>query len=255
VELFAPEIRKGFETGMTINPLAQKTRVDTVARGSPAAKSGLKPGDTIATLGGRPIGGPVDWMAQLLEHNTGDELKLGVKSQNRKWETVLKLAPHKTPKTVDLKDPSPGLHFKLCLGNFIKAPDFGKEKIVKWGVARKLDVLAMAEPNNDNFAISLEGFLKIPSDGIYRIILNSDDGSRFFISGKATIDNDGPHPAQDVGSLLRLSKGFIPIRIDYFEATGESSLDLFIQEGSGKRQPADKFFFHEPEPKPNESPK
>jgi S1-C subfamily serine protease len=255
VELFAPEIRKGFETGITIDPLSPKTKINTVTKGSSAAKAGLKPGETIITLDGRPIGGPVDWMAQLLKHKPGDELKLEAKSGHRKRETVLKLAPYKEPVVVVLKDPKPGLHFKLCLGNFVKVPDFETEKVVKWGIARKLDILAMAEPKNDNFAIQLEGYLKIPKDGIYRLILNSDDGSRLYIGKESMIDNDGPHPAQDVGRLLRLRKGFLPVRIDYFEATGDASLGVFIQNGPGERESADKLFFHESESKPNEAPK
>jgi hypothetical protein len=255
VELFAPEIRKGFETGITIDPLSPKTKINTVTKGSSAAKAGLKPGETIITLDGRPIGGPVDWMAQLLKHKPGDELKLGAKSGHRKRETVLKLAPYNEPEVVVLKNPKPGLHFKLCLGNFVKVPDFEKEKIVKWGIARRLDILAMAEPKNDNFAIQLEGYLKIPKDGIYRLILNSDDGSRLYIGQESMIDNDGPHPAQDVGRLLRLRKGFLPVRIDYFEATGDASLGVFIQNGPGERESADKLFFHESESKSNEAPK
>ena len=255
IELFAPEIRKGFNTGITIDPLSEKTSIDTVAKGSPAAKAGLRPGDTIITLGGRPVGGPVDWMAQLLKHKPGDKLKLGTRSGARKRETILRLAPYNAPEVVDLEAPKPGLHFKLCLGSFIKVPDFGKEKIVKWGIARKLDIMAMAEPKTDNFSIQLEGFLKIPRDGIYRLILNSDDGSRLYIGKESIIDNDGPHPAQDVGRLLRLRKGFLPVRIDYFEATGDESLGLFIEDGAGKRESAENLFFHQSEAKPNEAKK
>ena len=115
--------------------------------------------------------------------------------------------------------------------------------------------MAMAKPKNDNFSIQLEGFLKIPRDGIYRLILNSDDGSRLYIGKESIIDNDGPHPAQDVGRLLRLRKGFLPVRIDYFEATGDESLGLFIEDGAGKRESAENLFFHQSEPKPNEAKK
>ena len=87
----------------------------------------------------------------------------------------------------------------------------------------------MGKPRKDNFAVQLEGYIKIPKDGIYRLILNSDDGSRLNLAGKNVIDNDGPHPAQDMSRMLRLSKGFIPIQIDYFEATGDSALSLYIE--------------------------
>jgi hexosaminidase len=120
-----------------------------------------------------------------------------------------------------------------------------KQKVIKKGVARALDVLAMGAPKTDGFAIKLEGALKIPKDGVYRLILNSDDGSVLRTGKDVLVDNDGPHPAQDVGTLLRLKKGFLPIRIDYFEATGDAELNLFIENSSGQRSDAAPLFFHE----------
>ena len=63
-------------------------------------------------------------------------------------------------------------------------------------------------------------------------------------ANQVVIDNDGPHPAQDVGRLFRFSKGYLPIRINYFEATGDAELSFFIEDGSGKRSPAAPLFFH-----------
>ena len=37
--------------------------------------------------------------------------------------------------------------------------------------------------------------------------------------------------------MLRLSKGFIPIQIDYFEATGDSALGLYIEESGVNAHP------------------
>ena len=120
-----------------------------------------------------------------------------------------------------------------------------KQKVVKTGVARKLGVLAMGAPKTDGFAIKFEGTLKIPVDGVYRLILNSDDGSILRTGTEILVDNDGPHPAQDVGRLLRLKKGYLPIRIDYFEATGDAELNLYIENSSGQRSDAAPLFFHE----------
>ena len=143
-----------------------------------------------------------------------------------------------------MKDPKPGLLFQVCHGRFDSAPDLNEQTVVKKGVAKALDVLAMGSPKTDEFAIKLEGFLKIPADGVYRLILNSDDGSLLRIGNQVVVDNDGPHPARDVGTLFRLRKGYLPIRIDYFEATGDAELSFFIEDGSGKRFPAAPLFFH-----------
>ena len=42
----------------------------------------------------------------------------------------------------------------------------------------------MGKPRKDNFAVQLEGYIKIPKDGIYCLILNSDDGSRLNLAGE-----------------------------------------------------------------------
>ena len=169
---------------------------------------------------------------------------LSISRGKDKQQVVLKLSAYPTPATIEVKKPKPGLLFEVCHGRFDRAPKLEKQKIIKKGVARSLDVLAMAAPKSDDFAIKLEGFLKIPEDGVYRLILNSDDGSILHIGREVIVDNDGPHPAQDVGTLLRLRKGYLPIRIDYFEATGDAELNFFIEDGSGKRSPATPLFFH-----------
>jgi hexosaminidase len=117
--------------------------------------------------------------------------------------------------------------------------------VVKEGIARALDIVGMSDPKTDDFAISLEGFLKIPEDGTYRLIINSDDGGILRIGDQLVIDNDGLHPAQDAGRLFRFRKGFLPIRIDYFEAQGDAALSFDVEFAGGERQPAAPLFFHD----------
>ena len=243
-ELFAPEVRKGFFTGLILAPLANKAEVAQVKKGSPAAKLDLRSGDLILRVDGKPINQQLDWLAILLGHKAGDELKLTVSRDKKKHQVILKLGAYPAPPTAKVKNPKPGLLFQVCHGRFDSAPNLSEQTVVKKGVAKALDVLAMGAPKTDDFAIKLEGFLKIPADGVYRLILNSDDGSVLRIGNQVAVDNDGPHPARDVGRLFRLRKGYLPIRIDYFEATGDAELSFFIEDGSGKRSPAAPLFFH-----------
>ncbi len=245
VELFSPEIRKGFETGITIDPLSRKVKVADFAEDGPAAKAGIQIDDLILAINGKALQGPVDWMAMLLEREVGDELKLTLVNGEEKREVKLKLTPYEEPSTVKLKNPQAGLRFKVCFGSFVKAPDMAEQKVVKEGIARALDIVGMAEPKIDDYAISLEGFLKIPEDGTYRLIINSDDGGILRIGDEIVLDNDGLHPAQDVGRLFRFRKGFLPIRIDYFEAQGDAALSFDVEFAGGERQPAAPLFFHE----------
>ncbi len=243
-ELFAPEIRQGFTTGLTLAPLAAEARILRVEKDSPAAKLDLRPGDLLPRLDEKPLRHALDWLAALRERKPGDELKLTVSRNDEKRKVVLKLAPYEAPATVKLKDPKPGLLFRVCHGDFSRAPNLDEQTVVKAGVAKALDVVAMGAPKTNGFAVELKGFLKIPAEGVYRLILNSDDGSLLRIGEKVAVNNDGPHPAQDVGALLRLRKGFLPIRIDYFEATGDASLDLHLEDANGKKLPTPPLFFH-----------
>jgi len=245
IELFSPEIRKAFETGLLIDPLSREVKVIEVEENGPAAKAGIKNGEHVLAINGKALQGPIDWMARLLEQEVGDELKLTIGRAKEKREVKLKLAPYEEPETVELKNPTPGLRFKVCLGSFVKTPDMAKQKVVKEGIARALDIVGMSDPKTDDFAISLEGFLKIPEDGTYRLIINSDDGGILRIGDQLVIDNDGLHPAQDAGRLFRFRKGFLPIRIDYFEAQGDAALSFDVEFEGGERQPAAPLFFHE----------
>ena len=245
VELFSPEIRKGFETGISMDPLARKVKVIKVEESGPAAKAGIQVDDLILVINGKVLQGPIDWMATLLDHKVGDELKLTLDGENGKREATLKLTPYREPETIELKNPQAGLRFKVCFGSFVKVPDMAEQKVAKEGIARALDIVAMAEPKTDDYAISLKGFLKIPKDGTYRLIINSDDGGVVRIGDEIVLDNDGLHPAQDAGRLFRFSKGFVPIRIDYFEAQGDAALSFDIEFAGEERQSAAPLFFHD----------
>ena len=243
-ELFAPEVRQGIFTGITLDPFSQSAKILKVAKKSPAEKLALRPGDSLKSVNGKPLGSCLDWYVYLLDQKTGNELRLSVSQGKKTKEVSLKLSAYPTPPTMEIENPKPGLLFEVCHGTFEKAPAMEKQRVIKKGVARALDVLAMGAPKTDGFAIKLEGALKIPKDGVYRLILNSDDGSILRSGKEILVNNDGPHPAQDVGTLMRLKKGFLPIRIDYFEATGDAELNLFIENSSGQRSDAAPLFFH-----------
>ena len=65
-ELFAPEVRRGIFTGITLDPLSQKAEILGVANKSPAGKLGLRPGDVLKSVNGKPLGSCLDWFAHLL---------------------------------------------------------------------------------------------------------------------------------------------------------------------------------------------
>jgi hypothetical protein len=77
----------------------------------------------------------------------------------------------------------------------------------------------------DNFACRWTGDLEIQRGGRYRFSLISDDGSRLFIKGKKTVDNDGLHALKNqegIISLRRRKKW--PVKIEFFERSGQAGM-------------------------------
>jgi hypothetical protein len=80
------------------------------------------------------------------------------------------------------------------------------------------------------------GFLRIRETGVYQFHLASDDGSRLSIGAirenDPDIDNDGLHGVIEKTVSLPLAAGWHPIRVEWFNATGDGSLSLEF-EGPG----------------------
>ena len=118
----------------------------------------------------------------------------------------------------------PGLRWTTHLGAFKTVADFADIETAAEGVASSID-LSM-QPRPENFAVRFTGFLEAPQTGIYRFSLDSDDGSRLKIGDVVVVDNDGLHSALEKSGVIALEKGLHPLRLDYFEGTGQDDLIL-----------------------------
>jgi len=78
----------------------------------------------------------------------------------------------------------------------------------------------------DHFAISAEGYLKIPSGANFVFRLMSDDGSRLIIDGNEVINHDGLHGADAKDGEVALAEGYHPFRLEYFENAGGQAIIL-----------------------------
>jgi hypothetical protein len=88
-----------------------------------------------------------------------------------------------------------------------------------------IDIKPATRP--DNFGFVFIGTLIVPEDGEYTFILDSDDGSRLTIDGKMVIDHDGIHgEGRPKRTVLRLSQGRVPLRLDYFQGLFGKGLQL-----------------------------
>jgi cytochrome c553 len=119
----------------------------------------------------------------------------------------------------------PGLHWKSFdyTGEAQEGPDWATAKILDGGITPDLDVALGGD--RASFGLVFEGQLLVPEDGVYAIYLASDDGSTLSLDGKVLIDgrHHQSHTRRDVE--IHLVAGLHPLRITYYEAGGDQSLE------------------------------
>jgi hypothetical protein len=143
---------------------------------------------------------------------------------------------HVEPLLIDGKEYLPGLRYKYFEEWWDKLPDFDALEPKATGYVDGFTL----EPKqrDDAFALQLEGWLNVPTDGTYTFFLQSDDGSRLSIDGKQVVLNDGIHDARVVQSgEVELKAGLHPIRLDYFECFGGQELKVTWEGPKIERQP------------------
>lgn len=136
----------------------------------------------------------------------------GFQSQvyRQQYEKVQPLEP------VKVRRLSPGLRYRYYEGAYQELPDFETLTPLKSGVVEDLDPEKLGE-RLDHYAIQFEGYLEVPTTGIYTFYVVSDDGSQLFVGDRLVVDNDGSHSARMRKGMIALEAGVHPVRIDYFE--------------------------------------
>lgn len=85
--------------------------------------------------------------------------------------------------------------------------------------------------------LKFSGYIFISETGNYTFSTLSDDGSKVFIDDELVVDNDEIHWANEAYGAVKLEKGFHKINISYFDLTGGTILNAFIQlEGKEKQE-------------------
>jgi Bacterial Ig domain/PA14 domain len=84
----------------------------------------------------------------------------------------------------------------------------------------------------DLVAAVFEGYINIPSTGLWTFSTESDDGSRVLIDGQPVVTNDGLHGMVDRSGQVALEWGFHRYRVEFFENYGGAG-EVFRWEGPG----------------------
>lgn len=118
-----------------------------------------------------------------------------------------------------------GLKYSYYEGVWDSVPDFSKLTPKKTGTTETLDLNFALK--KDSFGVRFEGYLHITKRDLYDLWVVSDDGSKVYLNNELLFDNDGLHSADTpVVKAIPLNPGYYPLRIDYFERTGDQSVTL-----------------------------
>jgi hypothetical protein len=108
-----------------------------------------------------------------------------------------------------------------------KLPDFTQLTATEKGLSGQINIEKVKR--DEHFALKFEGFVEVPTDGIYTFYSNSDDGSQLFIHDKLLVDNDYTHPMSEKSGEIALKKGKHPIRFVFFQGRGGKGLKVLYR--------------------------
>ncbi len=138
---------------------------------------------------------------------------------------------------------APGLKFNYYHGTFRMVNDFASLKPFKTGIIPGFSTAG--KERDQYFAFDFDGFVKIPSDGIYTFYFTTNDGGKFFLDDKLLINLDGLHPATEVFTEIALREGYHLISVKYFQEGGSNKLDVsWAGPGFAKGEIKEEALFH-----------
>lgn len=133
--------------------------------------------------------------------------------------TFTKIEPQAPATTSTL---APGLMYTYYEGTFKSVKDFDGTKANATGQCSGFDI--NTAKREDRYGFRFDGFVVVPKDGVYQFSTRSDDGSVLLLNGKAVVENDGLHSADEKSGVVALKAGAHAISVLYFEATGGDEL-------------------------------
>ncbi|WP_052733079.1 PA14 domain-containing protein [Hymenobacter terrenus] len=200
-----------------VNPtLDWKTANFTLKATSPAINAGLNNKLSPTDLAGNPR----------VSGGTSGIVDLGAYESTTTTTTpqppTTTLRPAENPTNI-----AAGLNYNYNQGTWNKLPDFEQLPALRTGTVTTFDLSSANQA--DNFAFHFYGYINVPADGQYTFATKSDDGSKLYIGNTLVVDNDGLHDIVEKSGTIGLKAGKHFIAVDYFEATGGNTLQVFFQ--------------------------
>ncbi len=121
-------------------------------------------------------------------------------------------------------EPENGLAYRYYEGIWSVLPDFEILTPVEEGLCTNFDVTTPLR--TDEFGYVFEGYIDIPTNGLYTFYTSSDDGSKLYIGPPAVVDNDGIHGMIEASGQIGLKAGLHAIRAEMFERDQGHGLEV-----------------------------
>lgn len=130
-----------------------------------------------------------------------------------------------------------GLKYEYFTGNFSQVQDLELSKPVSSGILEgKINAEKWKTKLERYIGLKFNGYIFIPETGNYTFSTLSDDGSKLFIDDELIVNNDNIHWANEAYGAVKLEKGFHKFNISYFDLTGGTILNCFIQKEGQKKE-------------------
>jgi predicted alpha/beta superfamily hydrolase len=117
-----------------------------------------------------------------------------------------------------------GLNYAYYEGDWQEWPDLKQLKPTKTGITDKdFEIDKLPKPNN--YALVIDGLIKVTEDGYYMFLLNADKNTRFYVGNKLIMTWNGTYKHRTDSFLVPLKKGFYPLRIEYLRRNKDFKLE------------------------------
>jgi predicted phosphodiesterase len=126
-------------------------------------------------------------------------------------------------------------------GDWITLPDFKNEKIIREFTLDSLSLEDIKPRSEDHFAVRFSGTFEVPGTGVYRLTMESFDGSKMFIDGQEVISNDGIHYEIRKEAFLALEKGTHEFEVQYFDYLRRETLNISLGKTDGEMHSINRF--------------
>jgi len=206
-----------FDTGLDV-PAVGAATVGGVTDGSPGDRAGIRPGDVITAVDGRPVSCAFDYHLALIDRAAGDVIALELR---RGWfgrQTTLTLGEIRFRPAEEVGTPAAGIGFERYEGSWAGQPDFDALEPAETGVQDKID-LAPCEGEKSG-AVRFSGYVRVPADGIYTFGTRSDSSNRILIGGELVVKCDDPDPLAECKGNIPLAAGLHPITVIIIKQDG-----------------------------------